>query len=709
MTFRAVSSVEELHEIVRVCSEVGAFAFDVESRGNISRWPDVLGHIEDEWKKKLSTLKTTHPDILARSKSIIEADWTKDLALNPLRNEVFWIGIATKGHSWAIPMGHKHGEVLVPEEIGDGTTVPPPGYREVTASGKESKRKAKYYIPAVYTDPPSQLSVSEVFEVLSPLFMSETIVKVGHNIKFDARSVRKYLGGDLPAEPYMDTIVMQHILNENLMAYDLSGLITLNFKHSAYHRDGKLGATIDREPFSKAARYVHLDARWTWLLYRKLLKKINKADGLMTALDQDMRTLYVLCDMEDSGIPVAKRPMSNLGKMLDAQIRDTLVEMVQHVPLSFQGFNPASPQSKAQLLFGKKSEGGLGLKSGKVTPSGNPSVDAKALEMLKDSHPIVPLLLKWSEDTKIKSTFVDSLLPKLVDGRLHPSFHLHRVATGRMASSDPNLQNIPRESAVRSLFVAPKGEQLLVFDYDQIELRVLCMYSHDKHMTNFFLTGQDIHAGAAALCLGKDVADVTPEERQMGKGVNFLTAYGGGYKKLALTTGIPEDQAKSFIDSYYEQFSGITDWKKKVLREVRQTGYVETMNGRRRRFRELVDDDYLRQRAVILSKSSGSSMGELIRSIQSQAERQAINAIIQGSAADLCKQAMINVHSAFKGTGAKLLVSVHDELVASCPDSSVDLLIPVMMESMGHGKVIDGIPLKVSGHAATSWAEAKGK
>lgn len=961
----AVTTLAELDEIVRICTEVGAFSFDVETRGVVDRHPDVLALIEDEWKQRLSSLKTTNTDVLARSKAAIVERWTKELAVDPLRNEVFWLGIATEGHSWAIPMGHRHGTILAPEEVGDGSTTPPPGYRKILANGKESMAKSRYYIPAEFSAPPMQLSKSDVFATLSPLFTG-SLIKVGHNVKFDARSIRKYLGGDLPTRPYMDTMVMQHIANENLREYSLTSLIDHNFHHDAYHRDGKLGSVIDLVSYEKAVRYVHLDVRWTWLLYKTLAKRITSKAGLSNALEQDMETLYVLMHMEDAGIPVAKREMKRLGKDLDLRMRDTLLDMAQYAPA---GFNPDSVVSKRQLLFGTKKEGGLALKPTKKTPKGQASVDDEVLDALKDKHPIIPLLLEWQEIKKLKSTYVDGLLPKLVHERLHPSFHLHRAATGRLSScvsgdtllttsrgtfrfdeylpelgdlvpthtgtwkpvlrkvykgvqpmvsvhlyngsvlkcteehkiltpngwtpvrdlavgmevyshvgvkevyggltqrqgstdvvfggsrqahgyadcpdsghhisqrpvhcdsarrrgtsesgkgssiltlqvggeepnvgenwggpsqlhrpggrwewlfdeegrwevrprtpicvrsgvghsgvasvvgrashqrgqkgqslgqpgvgyslgawgatsetskvravvplgemgvwdievaddhsyvthgfvnhnSHPNLQNIPRDSSVRGLFVAPQGYSLLVFDYDQIELRVMCMYSKDPKMSEFFINEADIHAGAAALCLNKSVDDITPEERQLGKGVNFLTAYGGGPQKLARVTGITEDHARYVIQSYYKQFSGISRWKSDEIIKARRRGYVTSLSGRRRRLPDLT-----------------SSNDEL----RSRAERQAINAIIQGSAADICKIAMIDTHEAFQGTGAHLLVQVHDELIAACPEDKVDEIIPIMMEAMGHGRIIEGIPLKVSGHAAYSWAEGKGK
>lgn len=960
-----VSTVEQLEELVEVCLREGRFCFDVETKGNVDRHPDVSALFEEEWKSHLSSLKTTNSDILERSRESLESKWRSEIALDPLRNEVFWIGIATRGRSWAIPMGHPHGSVLEPEERGDGSTVPPPGYRTILKTGKESLAKARYYKPAVFSTPPEQLDKSTVFESLKPLFFSG-LTKIGHNVKFDARSIAKYYDG-IPPGPYRDTMLMQHVLNENLSEYSLDKLLNFNFDGlNAYKRHGKLGSIITQVSFAQAVEYVHLDVRWTWLLHESLWRRIKRHEDLSKCLAQDMEVLHVLMHMENNGIHVDHRSMKKLGKELESKLSQLHLDMMQY---SSPGFNPDSTKHKQTLLFTPKKEGGLGLKPVKETKGGSPSVDEESLRKLENKHPVIPMLIDWAETKKMKSTYVEGLLQKLNKGKLHPSFHLHRTTTGRMSScvsgdtllttsrgtfrfdeylpeegdlvpthtgswkpvlrkiykgvspmvsvhldngsvlkcteahrlltptgwvqvsdllpgsevfshvgvkllyvepgqhqssaapvsggrkethqypdsqgvgynlsqrdahhqyvrgwgasqdgegtsvltlqdgkqepdvrqvhgaapqlhwcdkrwswvfdeegrwevrprtsvrvcpgvgtpidtllaggashqwgqarqpdrqpgigdrigawgassevsrvreitpvgevgvwdievaddhsyvthgfvnhnSNPNLQNIPRDSSVRGLFVAPPGHSLLVADYDQIELRVMCMFSGDKKMSEFFLTGADIHSGAAALILDKDPLEVTDEERQMGKGVNFLTAYGGGAQKLAATTGVSVDRARYVIDRYYQQFKGITTWKQSVLRIAAKQGYVSTLSGRRRRLEDIK-----------------SSNGDL----RARAERQAINSVVQGSAADICKEAMIDVYDAFKGTSAKMLVQVHDELVVSVPTEEINTLMPVLVEAMGHGRIISGIPLKVSCHSAGSWSEAKGK
>ena len=447
-----VTTIEQLDEIVKVVREVGAFAFDVETQATLEHHPDLMEHLEKDFEEHVKSLKNKSPDILQRAHNNITEQYLKDIAVNPLRNEVFWIGIATSGRSWAIPMGHRIGVMIEKEEVGDGSTVPPAGFRKVLKNGQESMAKARYVKPAVYKDPPKQLSRSEVFEHLRPLFFSD-LVKVGHNVKFDARSIAKYYG-EVPPGPYVDTMITQHIVNENLINYSLETLIETNYGgHQAYENGGKLGKSVSTSAFDATALYVHRDARWTWLLYKKLIQKVRAHKDLSKALELDNRVLEVLMHIENEGIPVDSNNLVALGNELDKEMQDTLDALLHYAPA---GFNPDSNKHKQTFLFSKKSDGGLGLKPYKTTGKGAPSVDEESLKSLQHKHPVIPMLLAWAELQKLKSTYVDGLLPKLYKDRLHPSFHLHRTATGRLSSSDPNLQNIPRTSNIRKLFVADK-------------------------------------------------------------------------------------------------------------------------------------------------------------------------------------------------------------------------------------------------------------
>lgn len=677
-----VTTLEELDEIVRVVSEVGVFAYDVETQATLEHHPDLLEHLEKDFKEHVKGLKNKNPDILQRAHDNLTEQYLKDIAVNPLRNEVFWIGIATYGHSWAIPMGHKVGTLLEPEEIGDGSTVPPPGFRKLLKNGQESMAKARYAKPAVYAEPPAQLTRSQVFERLRPLFFSN-FTKVGQNIKFDSRSISKYYG-EVPPGPYMDTMLLQHLVNENLMNYSLETIIETNYGgHKAYERGGKLGKSVTQVPIDAAALYVHRDARWTWMLYTRLIKKVNAQSDLKKAMNLDSKVLEVLMEMENQGIPVDVNNLTVLGKELDQELKNVHDDILRYAPT---GFNPDSNKHKQTFLFNKKSEGGLGLKPYKMTGKGAPSVDEESLKSLQHKHEVVPQLLKWAELKKLKSTYVDGLIPKLYKNRLHPSFHLHRTATGRLSSSDPNLQNIPRTSSIRKLFVAPNQHTLLVADYDQIELRVMAMFSQDKRLLHTFANDEDIHTATASAVFKKKPEDVTSEERQIGKGVNFLTAYGGGSMKLARVTGIPKHEAEEILNNYYKSFAELTAWKRQLIGKAKKDGYVSTLYGRRRRLPDLSSkDDELRSRA----------------------ERQAVNAVVQGTAADICKQAMIDVHRAMEGTSVRLLVQVHDELVAALSETEMSDIINPFINAMGDGMVLEKVPIKVSYQFAKSWAEAK--
>jgi DNA polymerase-1 len=700
-----VSTEEELRELVSAVQTAGAFSFDVETRGNIHHHPDVMELIEAEWQEKKASLKSENSNVIARSRQSIEDRWTSELALDTFRNEVFWISVATEGRSWAIPMGHPNGEVLVKEVRGDGTTIPPPGHRALLANGTESKRKAKFFIPAVFSPAPEQLTKEQVFTILEPLFMDEHIVKINQNIKFDAKSIAKYYGGNLPKGTYVDTQVLMHIANENLMMYNLTSILDAVFGFDPYaERGGKIGSTIVHEPFSKACRYVHYDARWTWLTYKRLWRMIAAVPSLYQALMIDVPNIRVVAQMEMNGIHVNRREMVRLGKELDVKLNEVKRDLYPH---TFLGFNPDSNADKSKLLFGPRKEGGLGFKPIKVSKkTGKPSVDADVLEKYRGQHPAVDILLDYAEVKKMKSTYVDGMVPLLHNvsfskhvGLVHPQFHFHRTATGRFSSSDPNLQNIPRDGRMRSLFVAHPHDSLVVADYSQIEMRIMAMFSQDPELLNIFANDIDVHTGTATVILGRPPAD--SEERNIyGKVPNFLMGYGGQAKRLVEATNgaITLKEAERIVDGYNQGYAGLTKWKDRILADGRRKGYVETLYGRRRRLPDLTAD---------LNTKDGWAA-------RTRAERQAINAVVQGTAAEICKKAMVKLDSALDWPKCKMLVQVHDEIVTSVPTEEIGIWIPVIEQAMGNGtilhdgKVKEGVKLEVEAHAAGSWDKAKG-
>ena len=258
-----VSSLSEVRELVSEIQSQGAFAFDVETVGVLEHHPDLFSRVDQQVASHVEGLVVQNETNIQRSREAKEQAMTKTIALDPKRNEIIWIGLATNGRSWAIPVGHPCGEVLTPEDRGDGSTVPPPGYRKVLKSGQDSMAKARYAVPATFSDPPDQLNRTEVFNTLRPIFFDDTLIKVGHNVKFDARSISKYYG-DIPTGPLHDTMLAQHVLDENISSFRLTSLISDTFdKHDPYVKHGKVGAVISTTPFSVACEYVHLDARWT--------------------------------------------------------------------------------------------------------------------------------------------------------------------------------------------------------------------------------------------------------------------------------------------------------------------------------------------------------------------------------------------------------------------------------------------------------------
>jgi DNA polymerase I-like protein with 3'-5' exonuclease and polymerase domains len=678
--------VEELHEIVDTVGEVGEFAFDVETRGNISRHPEVVALFDQEWEAKKATLKSTHPSVVERSKQAITEKWIKDIALDPLRNDVFWLSIATEGRSWAIPMGHPNGEVLVPE-IRWKNAIAPEGHRVILPSGKESMARSSGLVPATFTAPPEQLAQEQVFGVLEPIFMDPDIPKINQNIKFDCKSVAKYYGGELPRGRYIDTMVLTHLLNENLSSYNLSGIIDYHFGWDPYWRDGKVGGSVTTEPFSVVCRYAHYDARWAYMVYQRAWRRLQNY-GLMPATYREIDVTRVIAQMEMNGVLIDQRAMKRLGEQLQSDLNAALMEISMAAPV---GFNPNSDDDKRAFFFGKKRDGGLGLKSTKKTPSGNKlSVDADVLKGLKGKHPLVDTFLEYNEIEKLKSTFVDNMPPMLHHGRLHPQFHLHRTATGRLSSSGPNLQNIPTDARVRSLFTAEPGNSLVVADYGQIEMRVFAMFSQDEKLKYIFSNNIDIHTGTASVIYGISPEEVTHEQRQIGKIANFLMGYGGTAKRLFHSAGgaLTMEQAEEVVVGYDKGYAGMTAWKAEALDKARVLGYVETRGGRRRRLQgELESNDFW---------------------TRIRAERQAINAIIQGTAAEICKDAMIKLDAAFEYPKCRILVQVHDEMVSSVPTDELSTWVPVIEESMGNGTLIEGIELSVEAHYAGNWADAKG-
>lgn len=393
--------------------------------------------------------------------------------------------------------------------------------------------------------------------------------------------------------------------------------------------------------------------------------------------EQDLPLAAVLYRMEKLGIALQIESLNQQSLELTSEIRE-LEKNIQQ--LAGEDFNIASPKQLARILFEK-----MGLTPGKKTKTGF-STDAEVLETLKNEHPIAAHLLEYRELTKLKSTYVDSL-PQLIggDGRLHTTFHQALTTTGRLSSTDPNLQNIPirtpRGAKVRCAFVAGPGLSLLSADYSQIELRILAHYSEDKNLIRAFCDDLDIHAATASEVFSVPLQNVTSDQRRAAKAINFGIAYGQGAFGLAQNLGVPMGEAKEIINNYFKKFPGVQEYITKIVEQAIENGFVETLSGRRRYLLEL--------------KSKNPA-------IRKFGERAAINAPIQGTAADLMKIAMIHLDAAVK---SRMILQVHDELIFEAPQEQLQAEAPLISSIMEQVMKLR-VPLKTNWAIGQNWDEA---
>ena len=444
----------------------------------------------------------------------------------------------------------------------------------------------------------------------------------------------------------------------------------------------RLGADLpDRlEPLQEAV----LAALVTRASRGPLAEELREAGTLRLYREIELPLVEVLARMEIAGVAIDRSALSELSTAFGAEITRLEREAERVVG---HAVALGSPKQLGELLFVE-----LNLPKGKKTKTGAWSTDASVLEEIQGEHPIVGIAMEWRTVSKLQSTYVEAL-PKLVeaDGRVHTTFQQAVAATGRLSSTDPNLQNIPIRTAlgrkIRNTFIAEKGNTLVAADYSQIELRILAHVTRDEHLIAAFAAGEDIHRATAARVLGKPAADVDADERAMAKMVNFGIAYGMGDFGLATRAGISRDAAKSFIAGYFERYPGIRRYIDTIKEEARTNGSVTTQLGRRRPIPEL---------------RAGNP------ALRAAGERAAINHPIQGTAADVIKIAMIRLapRLAEAGLKARLVLQVHDELLLEVPNSEVDRLVPILVETMEGALALD-VPLTVEVKSGPRWDEMK--
>lgn len=612
---------------------------------------------------------------------------------NPALNTVAWLSMATDGMCVVVPFGHPIGDKVV------GTAKEP----RVDKNGK-----TRMFTVPVYEDPPEQLDIGTAIEILRPLFFSPDHFFVNHETSFDRGSIAKYFG-EIPPGEYHDTKVIEWLLNENRpqqgLKYHTKRLYGVDYDHE------NVGKCVEKHPFSTVAHYAYMDALYTWMIFKDEFPKIKAAglEDVYHGIEQPL--FYELTEMRLTGTHVDVPKLEELRETLGARLVEDEARVYK---AAGQEFNIGSVPQKQRILYGPKREGGQALKPWKKTKTGGWSTDSDALEGF-EGNPLVDALLAYQDTNKILSTYVNSYLgveedkqagikakPRLVhDSRIYAEAQQHGTRTGRFSYRAPNLQNLPRadedgEGAgglLRSIFDAAPGETLVVADYGQIELVLLAHYIGRGTMYEGFLNGIDPHYSTAASALGKKVQDVTKDERQKyGKSINFAIVYGAGAAKVAKMIGISQKEARNFLDTFNDNSPEIDSFRQKVIREAkkRRPPHIRTIGGRMRRVPELfAADDKLRQ----------------------YAERQTFNSLIQGGSGDLTKVAITEANKAFRaaGHGAKVLLSVHDELVCSSPEEHVEETKHLLEKAMIDNRIARMIRVPVTADAGIgrTWSEAK--
>ena len=488
------------------------------------------------------------------------------------------------------------------------------------------------------------------------LLFSDRVRKAGHNIK---DLMRALLDEGLPTDGFVfDTALAAYLLDATAGSYDLP----------------RLAQTYLGEELP--------DVQSIWALQPVLHEKMDAQAMLSLYTDVELPLCPVLARMEQAGFLVDRKALYDFGERLTSSIE----QLQQSIwALAGEPFNIQSPKQLGSVLFER-----LMLPAGKKTKTGW-STNAAVLDKLRGKHPIIEQILDYRTLTKLKSTYADGLLKEIsADGRIHTNFQMTVTATGRLSSTEPNLQNIPvrRElgAQIRRMFVASPGKVLVDADYSQIELRLLAHIANDETMIAAFRSGEDIHAVTASQVFGVPLAEVTPLQRSHAKAVNFGIVYGISAFSLAQDIGVFQSEAKAYMDSYFAKYHGVRTYMTRVVEQAKADGYVTTLFGRRRDLPELKSSNF---------------------NLRSFGERVALNMPIQGTAADIIKAAMVRVDARMRAEHlqARLLLQVHDELIVECPAEEAETVKAILTEEMEH--VVDyRVPLLVDAKIGASWAEA---
>ncbi|MEP3264447.1 MAG: DNA polymerase I [Hyphomicrobiales bacterium] len=603
----------------------------------------------------------------AREKGIVAVD-TETTSLDAMACDLVGVSLATApGRACYLPLAHIDPDAFCGDLFGD-----------VQSSDQAAM--------------PNQIPLKEAVARLKPLFEDPSVLKVAQNLKYDWLVLIRY---GIKVAPFDDTMLMSYVLDAGISGgHGMDALSERWLNHDPIPfkevcGSGKSMITFDKVPLEKATAYAAEDADVTLRLWM-ILKPRLVAEGMVTVYERLERPMVpALARMEQRGIAVDRQMLSRLSgefaqkaAAIEADIYD----------LAGETFNVGSPKQLGEILFDK-----MGLPGGKKTKTGAWSTSAQALEDLAaEGHDLPVKIVEWRQLSKLKSTYSDAI-PTYINAdsnRVHTSYSLASTSTGRLSSSEPNLQNIPVRTEegrkIRQAFVAAKGRKLLSADYSQIELRVLAHMADIPQLKQAFEDGLDIHAMTASEMFGVPIDGMDPMVRRRAKAINFGIIYGISAFGLANQLGIGRGEAKDYIDKYFERFPGIKDYMEETKKFVHANGYVETIFGRRAHYPDI--------------NTKNPNMRNFY-------ERAAINAPIQGSAADILRRAMLRMEEALYEAKlkAQMLLQVHDELIFELPEEEVDsttALVKGIMENATMPVLNLSVPLSVDARAADNWDEA---
>ena len=546
------------------------------------------------------------------------------------------------------------------------------------------------YVPLAhsYEGAPQQLDLSWVTNELKPVFEDPEIAKIGQNLKYDISVLANY---DVQVKGVaFDTMLQSYVLDSVANRHDMDTLSQMHLGHkpvpfTEVAGKGKSQVTFDKVDIDKASHYAAEDADITLRLHHALMPKLSRQPRLHQIYTElEIPLVAVLSSIESNGVLIDDTMLLQQSQELSAQMQSL---ETQAYDLAGSEFNIASPKQIQEILYDK-----MGLPVLKKTPKGAPSTAEDVLQELAMEHELPQLILAHRSVGKLKSTYTDKL-PMMINprtSRVHTSYHQAVAATGRLSSSDPNLQNIPIRTAegrrIREAFIAPEGRKILAADYSQIELRIMAHLSADKALVHAFENDLDVHRATASEIFDVALEDVSDQQRRHSKAVNFGLIYGMSAFGLAKQLRIERKQAQNYIDQYFAQYPGVKDYMENTREFAREHGYVETVFGRRLYLPDINAKNH---------------------NMRQYAERTAINAPMQGTAADIIKMAMIEVQEFLQSSdcGSKMIMQVHDELVFEVDEKAVEKMTQIFCQKMQNVAKLN-VPILVDAGAGENWALA---